>query len=321
MITLLAYFAVGAILVLTAARLFLSVVQQLSLRLRISPLIVGTVLMAFGATLPELSLTLSSLSHSDAGLAIGTTIGSVIVNLGLLFGLAVIIGNIRIGTHKTQAEGGLLLVATTTLVIAVFMITDQISQARTMGIAWASILGLLLFLSWNGRTHEDVSVVNKLSRQIHKAMAWRGPKLTTMIALSIAGLGGGSLLVVTAVEGMSQSLGVSTTTLGFTLTAFTTSLPELAVMILSNRKHEDKTLVGALVGSSVINLTLFPSLIAWKSGVLQLSLLTVGWLMAVVLLFALTIFAHKGKVVSKAFGLLLVMAWVGFVYVLSIGRW
>lgn len=315
---LLAQFFIGAVLVLAAARIFLLVVQQLSVRFRISPLIVGTLLMSFGATLPELSLTLTSLSNNDPGLAMGTVVGSVIVNLGLLFGLAVMIGRVRIGTHKTQAEGGLILLATGTLLYVLLAIPDQLVQAKVMGITWVLIFGTLLFLSWYGRKHEDVAVVRVLSHKIRAAVTWKSPKMIALLLLSIVGLGGGSMLIVQSVEGLSVLFGISTTILGFTLTAFTTSLPELAVTVVSNRAKEEKALVGALVGSSVINLTLFPSIIAWKGGYLQLPLLQVCWLLAVVGMFAFTIFYHRGRIVQRAFGVALIMAWLGFVYVLSI---
>lgn len=309
---LLLNFAFGALLVLVAARFFLVAVQQLSVRLRVSPLIVGTVLMAIGATLPEFSLTLSSLSNNDPGLALGTTVGSVIVNLGLLFGLAVLFGKVRIGTHKTQFEGALIAILAFLTSFVVLVPAVAAKQASILFLAWISAFAMLLILSWLGRNHEDVSVVRHLMQQLHKVDRWGLPLIIGVIAISALGLGGGSILVVQAAEGMSELLGISTTILGLTLTALTTSLPELAIMFFSNRAKEDKTLVGALVGSSVLNLTLFPAIVAFRGQTVYLTASNLIWLVLVTALFSGTIFLHRGKVVSHRYGALLVIVWLGF---------
>ena len=73
-------------------------------------------------------------------------------------------------------------------------------------------------------------------QQLLKVDRWGLPLIIGVIAISALGLGGGSILVVQAAEGMEWALGISTTILGLTLAALTTSLPELAaIMFFSNR--------------------------------------------------------------------------------------
>jgi len=118
---------------------------------------------------------------------------------------------------------------------------------------------------------------------------------------------------VSAVEGISLVFGMSTTLLGLTLTALTTSLPEIVITFSASRKHEEKTMIGTLVGSSIINLTLFPGLVALTGISIFLPTSDLLWLLAVSTLFVFVIHHFKGRVVNKLVGILLATNWLLFV--------
>lgn len=306
-------FLLGSVLVLTSARFFLQAAQQFSARARLSPLIVGTLVMSLGATLPELSVTLAAIYQGDPGLAIGNAVGSVIVNIGLLFGLACAAGRIRIGTHKTQIQAGLLFIATGLLVSTSILQVSVQLQATTLLAYLAMVFGILIALSWHGRNHEDVKVIRDLLHRLKHQDRWSWGKIIGVCLASVVGLGLGSWLVVSAVEGISLVFGLSTTLLGLTLTALTTSLPEIVITFSAGRKHEEKTMVGTLIGSSIINLTLFPGLVALTGVSLFLPSSDLLWLLAVTSLFVFVINHFKGRVVDQVAGLSLATTWLLFV--------
>lgn len=306
-------FGIGVVAILFSARLFLLAAQQLSARLRISPLLVGTVVMAIASTLPELSVTLTATSNQDSGLALGNSVGSVIVNLGLLFGIAILAGSVRIGTKKTQIQAILIAVAALMLSLLIILKPSVDVQSFVALLSGALLFGVILFLAWLGRNHEDISVLKDLMRRLRKHQSWKWPKILVSIAVSTVGLWIGSSYLFEAVEGFSLLFGISTTVLGLTITSLTTSLPEIALTIMSGRAKEEKALVGALVGSSAITLTFLPALIAWRGFPLELPLFDVSWLLILITIFLLTIVRNKGKVVSKKYGFALIATWAIFV--------
>ncbi|MBP9781446.1 hypothetical protein KBC89_02220 [Candidatus Woesebacteria bacterium] len=307
------FFVSGLFLVLVSARYLLLTVQHFSARLQLSPLIVGTIIMAIGANLPELSLTITSVYNQDPGLALGNSVGSVLVNLGLIFGISIIFGKIRIGTHKTQIEAIIALLVTSIFVFVTMSHFSGMQQSLVLLVTCAVSFGILIFLSYLGRKHEDVSVIHKLLYRLRNQHRWSWKKMSLVGIISILGLTGGSYLVVSAVESFSLIFGISTTILGLTLTSLTTSLPELAVSILGSRAKEEKTIVGLLIGSSLLNLALFPAIVGWSVSRITISPIELGWLLLLMVLVVLIIILHKGKVVTKKYGLFLLMIWLGFV--------
>ncbi len=310
---MLIFFVIGLGLVIVSAQYLLLAVQHFSARVHLSPLLVGTIVMAMGATLPELALTVTSVYNSDPGLAVGNSLGSVIVILGLIFGLAVFISKIRIGTHKTQVEAMLILLAVGVYALLALFNPTWLHQPSVLLIICAISFTIILWLSWLGRNHEDISVIHQLLLRLRKHRRWSWKKILSVAVVSILGLSLGSYLVVTAVEGFSIMFAVSTTLLGLTLTSLTTSMPEIAVTIASTRAKEEKTLVGTLVGSTLFNLTLLPALAIWQTNSLKLPVQEVIWLCLSVGVFGITILLHKGRIVSRWFGLLLLLVWVSFV--------
>ncbi len=306
------FFVGGLVLVLVSARYLLLTVQHFSARLQLSPLIVGTIIMAIGANLPELSLTITSVYNQDPGLALGNSVGSVLVNLGLIFGISIIFGKIRIGTHKTQIEAIIALLVTSIFVFVTMSHFSGMQQSLVLLATCAASFGILIVLSYLGRKHEDISVIHQLLRRLRNQHRWSWKRMAFVGAASVLGMTGGSYLVVSSVESFSLLFGISTTILGLTLTSLTTSLPELAVSILGSKAKEEKTIVGLLIGSSLLNLALFPAIVGWSVGRITISPIELGWLLFLMVLVALIILMHKGKIVTKKYGLLLMMIWLGF---------
>ena len=307
------FFVIGILFVLVSARYLLLTVQHFSARLRLSPLIVGTVIMAIGANFPELSLTLTSIYNQDPGLALGNSMGSVLVNLGLIFGISILFGKIRIGTHKTQIEAIVALMVTCVFIFVTVGHFSGLQQSLVLLTICAVSFGILIILSYLGRNHEDVSVIHKLLYRLRNQHPWSRKRIVLVGVLSIFGLTSGSYLVVSAVKGFSLLFGISTTILGLTLTSLTTSLPELAVTILGAKAKEEKTVVGLLIGSSLLNLALFPAIVGWSGTQIDIAQIELVWLLVLMILVVILIMMHKGKVVTKKYGLLLITIWFGFI--------
>ncbi len=248
-------FFIGLLLLLFSTHSFVMLAEKISQRFKISPLVVGITVVALGTSLPELTVSIVSILKNDTGLAMGNIIGSNIVNVLMVFPVGILMGNLRIGSTKTQRNIWLLLGAT----MLFFLAGNSGEYRRLFGFILIVLSFLVSFIEYrlavSGRLHEDKkSFITSKGGDLGVTQFFIG-------ILLIAGIIYGGLLVVTSVEAISLVTGISTTVLGLTLTAVATSLPELLTTVFSQKDHQEKLTVGNLIGSNIYNLLLIGGLI------------------------------------------------------------
>lgn len=286
-------------MLLFATRIFIKLVERISQRLKLSPLIIGTTVVAIGTSLPELVVSGASLIRGNLGLAWGNIVGSNIVNVLLVFPVGIMMGKLRIGSTKTQRNILILFGAT-----AVFMILQMWVKSGLVAGIILLVMAVLVTIEeylWgvDGRKHEDAK------RFKHQAVE----KLRTVdiiqliFILGLIALGG--VMTVKSIDGISLVTGYSTTILGLTLTAIATSLPELMTTIFSQEEHQDKVIIGNIMGSNLYNLLLIGGLITLFSVPQALAGQEVVWLGLSTLVFGLILHRYGGKSVPWWVGLVL----------------
>lgn len=241
---------VGIVVLLLSTRGLVRLSQKLAKHFKISPLVLGITLVALGTSLPELAVSGIAAVKGDSGLALGNIVGSNISNIFLVFPVGILFGRMRIGTTKTQRNIAILMAITFLFfVLHLFPINHYFVGAILLVIT----VGLTIMeYRWavRGRDHEDASKIS------HDTV----PSFTRIDALlllnSLASIIAGGYLTVSATEGLSALTGYSTTTLGLSLTAVATSLPELLTTIFAQEEHQEKLTMGNVIGSNLYNLAL-----------------------------------------------------------------
>jgi len=307
-------FLFGVVILLISTQLFVKLSVRLSHILRVSPLIIGMIVLSFGTTLPELSVSIMShVSDSDGvGLASGTIVGSTIVNFLLIFPAAILMGeDIRVGTTKTQRNSLILIAA-----VIFFLLMQKLNIP-------AVISGILLILSlfatnflelkWGiaGRIHEDKTVMDLFKKEKITA------DLIIGLIFSVICVTLGGLIVVVSMEELASMWGYSTTVLGLTLSGVVTSLPDLFTAVSSQRKDEDKLTIGHIVGGSLYNLLFIGGIINIIGGKMNLGLIESGFLFITAFLFFLILHFYKGKNIPKWVGMVFLLMFFIYIYVVS----
>jgi cation:H+ antiporter len=291
-------FLIGIAILLKSTDVFVRLSERLAGALRISPLIVGTTIIAIGTSLPELSVSLVSAVKNDAGLALGNLVGSNIINIFLVLPIGILMGGIRIGTTKTQKN--ILMLGAVTLTF--FLLYELAVPHRLAGmiLLMVAVLVTVVEYAWGvrGRDREDAG------RRNRKPVRMTGCDYATF-ALAGSGIVGGGICTVLTIERIAFLSGLSTTLFGLTVVAIATSLPELFATIVTEREHEDKITVGDIIGSNIYNLSLIGGL----------SLLFAPWnamkpaeyWMLVLATFCLIAILHvfRGRTVRRRVGVLL----------------
>jgi len=287
--------------------------QTISAKWKLSPLLVSLVIVGLGTNLPELVVTISSLTHHDPGLAFGNLVGSSIINLSLIFGLAVVAGHVKIGNHKTQ-KNALVLLGVTLLFIALrFSPIPNAIQAVLLLLALGGSLGYEYWLGVQGRKHEDKNLITKMVKVEKKKHHYPAGITTVAFILSLVGLIFGGSLTVTAIESLAVIWGISTTVLGLTLTSISTSLPELITILLAEKHENNKVVVGTLLGSNLFNLTLFPAIILFNTSLRSiLPISDLLFLLAITLAFVFVLFRYRLKEVTHRMGIGLLVIFLIF---------
>ncbi|OGM24662.1 hypothetical protein A3D00_00300 [Candidatus Woesebacteria bacterium RIFCSPHIGHO2_02_FULL_38_9] len=307
---LLTRFCVGIFLLLLSTHYFVDFAKKISNALKISPLIIGTTLVALGTSLPELSVSLVAVFKNDFGLAFGNIIGSNVANILLVLPVGIIIGKLRIGTKKTQINAYLLLITT-----GIFIFSQKAGYPSLSGILLITLAILVTFLEYKwavfGQTHEDKSQF-KNYKKLHL-----GAASLVFTVISLLGIISGGYLIVSSVENISLATGLSTTFLGLTLTAIVTSLPELLTTIFSQEEDQEKITIGNIIGSNIYNLLFIGGLITLFSPTKNLLIGDLIWLIITTIFFVYILKHYKGKPVPRRIGALLLLVFIIYLYSLK----
>lgn len=240
----------GFALLIKGADIFVDGASSTAQNFKVSKMLIGLTIVAFGTSAPELAVSIQALSQGSADMVLGNVIGSSITNSLLILGISVVIRNLIVKRNTIKKELPLHMLITT--VLAVLFLDKEINGATNNMISRGDALAILLvftvFLYYLISISRD-----KIDEEAEPAK-YKLTKSLLFIALGLAGIVFGSDLVVDSATNIAKTLGVSERVISLTIVAFGTSLPELVTSIISAIKKEQDILVGNIVGSNIFNI-------------------------------------------------------------------
>lgn len=251
MITALLSLLVGLGFLVKGADWLVDGASSLAKRIGISDLSIGLTVVAFGTSMPELVVNVTSSLSGATDIAIGNVVGSNTANILLILGIAALITKISVQTSTVWKEIPFALLAS---VVLCFMANDTLFDGASVAALTRSeglvLISFFLIFLWYiaGMSRNDPSDADA---GIKVRGFWTsGGFVLAGLALLI---GGGKLTVDGAVT-IAEALGVSQALIGFTIVAVGTSLPEMATSIVAARKGNADIAVGNVVGSNIFNI-------------------------------------------------------------------
>ena len=213
-----------------------------------STLLIGMVIVGFGTSAPELTVSAISASQGNPELALGNAYGSNIANIALILGATALISPILMQRSVIRDDLPILIAVS---ILSIILVWDG-SVVRWNGILLLVVFVLVMaYNSWREmrKAHSEAaeSVEDNSSEKgsLGKSILWLVLGLVLLVASSRA-------LVWGAVE-IARTLGVSDLLIGLTIVAVGTSLPELASSIAAARKGENDLALGNIIGSNLFN--------------------------------------------------------------------
>lgn len=232
----------GAVLLAAlGGELFLKGVIEAAVRFRVPKLMVATTLAAFATSSPEFSVSIVAALAGTPEIGLGDALGSNVVNIALIFGLALLCGPLRIDRRELSRNFFLALAVPP---FTFLLVWDGLLSRREGAVL------LLIFLLWLGLLIRQAGIsrpspeMPSITNSRHFLLAG----FSGLVSLVIAGK-----LFVSGATGIASAIGIDGYVVGATLVAIGTSMPELVTVLLSRLRGHDDISVGTLLGSNLFN--------------------------------------------------------------------
>ena len=211
--------------------------------LRLPKILIATTLAAFATSSPELAVSSIAAASGKPAIGLGDALGSNVVNLGLILGIALFFGPIAASFHELKRDFVLALVVP---VLTLLLALDS-TLSRADGLFLIALFVLwMTFVVRQAITHRRTTTV---ATGPPAAAARSGLFLLVGLAALIAA----GQLFVKGASGMASAMGVHPYVIGATLVAIGTSLPELVTVVVSRMRGHDEVGLGTLLGSNLFN--------------------------------------------------------------------
>ncbi|MFA7115099.1 MAG: sodium:calcium antiporter [Candidatus Omnitrophota bacterium] len=241
-------FILGLILLIKSSDLLVDSCVGLSFLLKLSPLFIGLILVAFGTSAPEAGVTITAVLTGEKSIALGNIIGSNIVNIGLVIGLCGLFFPTPIEKKILDREVPFLLFAT--LFFGFLGLDGELS--RLDGIFMLFFLLIFIVLSLRSAKHNMAEPEIAMLPFFKKIKS--GWVMTGFIFIFLAGIILGANLMVRSGIIIARLLGIKPWIIGITVFAIGTSLPEFAASLNASFKRVHALSIGNVIGSNIFNI-------------------------------------------------------------------
>ena len=212
-------------------------------KFKLSNILVSAVIIGFGTSLAELTVSVEAVLIGSPDIALGNIIGSNIANILLVTAIAALITPIMLKNLKINRDIFVMIVAS--LLLLFFKFIDWLNF-------YSGVIFLLILFSYisysyfqdqkdNGDKEENLENLSLIKAIIYSVIG-----LATLIL-------GGWLLVNSSIK-IAQSYGISEAVIGLTIVAVGTAIPELTTTIIASIKKHNDLVIGNILGSNIFNI-------------------------------------------------------------------
>ena len=273
----------------------------------IPQLVIGLTIVAMGTSAPEAAVSITAALKGSADITVGNVVGSNILNVLIILGLASVITSIAVAKSTIRIEIPWMLAITAMLMI--FGITgNQI-------VWWEGILLLVVFAAYIYYTLQLAKKnPEKTEEEEKQRPVW---KLILLILVGLGFIVGGSNISVEAASNLARFFGLSEKFIGLTIVALGTSLPELFTSVTAARKGNADIAIGNIVGSNIFNILFVVGLSAVITPVAFVSSFVIDCLVSFGAGVLLWLFVLKKQKLTRVGGVTMLIAYAAyFVYLI-----
>lgn len=300
---------IGFVILVKSSDIFVDAISSIAVNFKMSKMMIALTVAAFGTCAPELAISFNSISTGAGDIALANVIGSNIVNILLVIGLAACVAPIKVKNEVTKKELPILLTVTSLFVLSIMShylnrdSSDFILE-RQNGIMFLAFFAMFIFYI--------ISVVktkhgffDKDKPKYSMLKSW----VLTIVCCVLIVLS--SDLVVTNAKELAGILNVSTKLITMTVVVIGTSLPEMTMTVVAAKKGEFDIALGNIIGTNIFNIGVvlgLPLLI--YGGFQSTSFNLIDIIFVHIAAFVLYIFAKNDKVLTKVEGAIMIILFI-----------
>ncbi len=297
---------VGLAVLILGGELLVRGASRIALRLKMSPLVVGVTIVAFGTSAPELLISIQAALAGSPDITMGNVIGSNICNLALVLGVTALIAPIPVNSDSIKIDWPMTMGCS----LLLYFLVQEGYVNDYEGIGFVLLLALYLFFIIRRSRKNHISP-QELGIEVEEPTTPASKKNMfkdfSLIAIGGVGLYFGSDWFVNSAKDLAIYMGVSERIVGITIVALGTSLPELVTSVVAAFKKETDMALGNLMGSNIFNILSILGITSLISEI-EVSEVIINsdmiWMMGITLL--ILPFMALNKIVDRYEGLILV---------------
>ena len=244
---------IGFFVIVKASDILVDAASSLALKLKISKIFIALTIVAFGTCAPEVAISFHSVSSGDGGMAFANVVGSCIVNVFLIIGLASFIHPIKIRHSTVKRELPILTIITS--IFAVLMVDSIFNPltSNTFSRADAIIL-ILLFVLFMVYLVHMLFRKNNMSAPEEIKIKYSPFISLLLLIVSIVFIIFSSDLIIESAKNIAYALNISEKIITMFVIVVGTSLPEMIMTVTSARKGEFDMAIGNIIGTNIFNI-------------------------------------------------------------------
>ena len=249
---------VGLVLLVKGADFFVDGAAGIAGKCRISPLVIGLTVVAFGTSMPELAVSVTSAATGSTDLSIGNVVGSNIANILLILGVSALVCKLPVRRASLVLDIPVLLIASV-LLIGLGIWGGALEWWD--GLIFLAVFAVYMVILMRGaRKDPPIPEEEKIPKsRLGIGYAHKKERTWFLVVLTVLGLGmvvGGGTLLVEGAKYVARAAGMSERVIGLTVVAVGTSLPELVTSVVAASKKQTDIAVGNIIGSNIFNILL-----------------------------------------------------------------
>ena len=244
MIINLALLVVGFVLLVKGSDWFVDGAASIAARLGIPQLIIGLTIVAMGTSAPEAAVSITASTQGSADITIGNILGSNILNILIILGLASFLTCIHVAKSTVFREIPFMIFVTVLLLVLGLDGSITLVDGIILWACFLFYLGYLFRMAKNSDGEEEESI--NTQRPLWKSLLWTAFGMGLIIL--------GSDIAVDAATSIARIMGMSERLIGLTIVALGTSLPELFTSVTAAKKGNADIAIGNIVGSNIFNI-------------------------------------------------------------------
>ena len=296
----------GFFLLIKGSDIFVDAISSIAANFNMPKILIALTVAAFGTCAPELAISFQSISSGNGDVALANVVGSTIVNILLIIGLASAIYPIRVKDNTVRKELPLMVLITGAFVLLGFFDGGTLNTLTRQDGA-VLVLLFLVFIYYLLSTFRKKNAILDAKEKPKYSLV----KSIILSIICILLVIYGSDLVVDNAILIAESLNISQKIITMTVIVIGTSLPELTMTIISAKKREFDIAVGNIIGTNIFNLGIVLGLpVLIYGGISAVSFNIIDAIVVFIASFSFFLFSRNDKEIKRSEGIFMLIIFI-----------